>query len=108
MFATFVWVDGAVEANVRAVIPGDDGARVFGREDGAQRRGRGVIAGPAVVEGLGLICLVAAGRIRTRASSLCGFHDLTMERVSEQSKNILGVRRRPPPWGVGVGRCNAR
>jgi hypothetical protein len=75
MFATFVRVDGAVETDVGTVVPGDDGAGVFGREGGAQRRGLGVVVRPAVVERLMLLGLVTACRIRTRASSLGGLHE---------------------------------
>ena len=75
MFAALVGVDGAVETDVRTVVPGDDGPRVLGREDGAQWLSLGVVTGPAVVEGLLPERFVPAGRIRTRASSLRGFHE---------------------------------
>ena len=79
MFATFVRVDGAVESDVRAVVPGDDRAGVFRREGGAQGSGLGIVARPAVVERQVLLRFVAAGGIRTRASSLGGFHGERME-----------------------------
>ena len=86
MFATFVRVDGAVESDVRAVVPGDDRAGVFRRKGGAQGRGIGVVARPAVVERQVLLRFVAAGGIRTRASFLGGFH-------GKEDASLIGTKQ---------------
>src|SRR5687768_17471481 len=69
MFAALVGIDGPVETDVRTGVAGDDRPGAFRRQGGAQRRGPGVVGGPAVVEGLHGFGFEPARRIGAGAPS---------------------------------------
>ena len=101
MFATFVRVDGAVETDVRTGVPADESAGVFGTERGAERLDIRIVGGPAVIERLSDTDLVAACRIRFRASSLDRRrHEESMMQQEEQSKNICFEQDNAPACEV--------
>src|SRR2546421_2337445 len=102
MLATAVGIDRGGEAHVRAVVPRDDHLGFFGGDRGGELGRRGVLDGPAVVEGLPGRRFIAAGGVGPGAPAA---HDLDLlgegghpPRVSpwvERNKNILLADWRP-------------
>src|SRR5436190_1353724 len=72
MLAAPVGVDRGVEADVGAVIAGDDLAGALDVELGGQLRWFGIVKGPAVVELFARLALIAAGGVRARATASDG------------------------------------
>lgn len=68
MLAAAIGIDRAVEADIRAVIGRDDGARGVADQRGVQARGWLVVRAPAIVEHLGGRRLEPSGRVRLRAA----------------------------------------
>lgn len=75
VFAAAIGVDRAIEADVRAVVPGDRGAGVIAFEGGGQGRKGEFVAGkegPAVVRAGGGLVVVTAGGVGYGAAALAG------------------------------------
>src|SRR5438270_2172255 len=70
MLAAAVWIDRAVEADIRRVVAGDDGPRRIHRQCRGQRRRLFVGRPPAVVERDAAFGFEASATVARRAASL--------------------------------------
>src|ERR1700692_2113642 len=90
MLAAAIWIDRAVEGNVRRIVAGDDLARRVRRYRGLERW-QILKALPAVVEGNPRQRLIAARRVRQCAAAAAA---LTVDQTSRLARRRGGERHR--------------